>query len=277
MPVTQDGQEAGSSKRVEVEEEAEMSETEEMSDDSEYQPSSDVEESDSGTEDSSSESEDGSEFETKRQIDILKRKRKAQLEKQAKKQKIDVKKVVFKPESAKPTKPTQKPIVKPQKPAKKVVSKEKKKPEPENQKSVEKTSEKDDKTPMEGEETEHGKVDNEEDGKKSKKREPPVFNDKNVDYNLFNDAPENVMARKIKISNTVLVTCKMIDAITGGANAGLSYDYAALTFMRKIQNQKAFEFNLPLSLTPNIIEALKLIMKDNPKFFKKHMPAYSAD
>ena len=58
--------------------------------------------------------------------------------------------------------------------------------------------------------------------------------------------------------------------IAGGGAGGLSYDYAALTFLRKIQNQKAFEFNLPLSLAPNIIEALKLIMKDNPKFFKKH-------
>ena len=263
MPISEDVKASSSSKRREEEEE-EVSETEEMSEDDEYVPSSDSEDTHGGSEESESESEGGSDFEeAKRQDVVLKRKRKAQVQKEVKKIKVDDKRMK-KPMATPKSKPTKE--VKHKKTPKKVSFDESKSDVVKTKPESEKKKDDEEKTAgPEGEEI--------EDPKKSKKKEPPVFNDKNLDYNLFNDAPENVVPKKIKISNTVLVTCKMIDAITGGASGGLSYDYAALTFLRKIQNQKAFEFNLPLSLAPNIIEALKLIMKDNPKFFKKHLPA----
>ena len=260
----EDGKAERASKRVEAEEE--MSEgAEAMSEDEDYQPSS-AEESDSGSENSGNESESGAselEEDAKRHADILKKKRKALKNTMAsKKQKLDDKKEK-KNSTPKPGKKIE------MKTTKAIV--EKKKPDAAHEKKEEKKKE--EKSPNEGEEGQFdpATLEKEEGTKKytSKKREAPIFNDKNIDYNLFTDAPENVMARKIKISNTVMVTCKMIDAIGSGAG-GLSYDYAALTFMRKIQNQKAFEFNLPLALAPNIIEALRYIMKDNPKFFKRH-------
>jgi len=259
----EDGKAERASKRVEAEEE--MSEgAEAMSEDEDYQPSS-AEESDSGSENSGNESESGAselEEDAKRHADVLKKKRKALKNKMAsKKQKLDGKK--------EKKNSTPKPDKKIEMKTKAIV--EKKKPDGAHEKKEEKKKE--EKSSNEGEEGQFdpATLEKEEGTKKytSKKREAPIFNDKNIDYNLFTDAPENVMARKIKISNTVMVTCKMIDAIGGGAG-GLSYDYAALTFMRKIQNQKAFEFNLPLALAPNIIEALRYIMKDNPKFFKRH-------
>lgn len=103
---------------------------------------------------------------------------------------------------------------------------------------------------------------------KKKGREGPVFNDKNLDYNLFNNDPDNVVAKKIKISQNVIVQCSMVDGSEKGRNAAFQ-DYAALSFLRKTKDEKAFEFNLPLGLAPNIIEALKLIIQDNPKFFHK--------
>jgi hypothetical protein len=239
--------------------EEEVSEDEEtMSEGDNSDEESDYEVSD-GSDDIKTDSESGTDVEEarKRDAELLKRKRKSvQRNEAAKKAKIAAAKAAkSKPSTSKTSKG---------KTSSKVVVEKTKAAEPE----VEKPKEGDDK----GEENQFDQSQLEkedEGGKKSKKKEAPVFNDKNVDYNLFNDAPENVMARKIKISNTVMVTCKMIDAISGGAS-GLSYDYAALTFVRKIQNAKAFEFNLPLTLVPSIIEALKLIVKDNPKFFKKH-------
>jgi hypothetical protein len=105
-----------------------------------------------------------------------------------------------------------------------------------------------------------------------KKREGPVFNDKNLDYNLYCNDPDNVVSKKIKISNNVIMTCRMIDGSEGRKTAAAySYDYAALSFLRKTKDEKAFEFNLPLNLAPNIIEAIKLIINDNPKFFQKYL------
>jgi hypothetical protein len=103
---------------------------------------------------------------------------------------------------------------------------------------------------------------------KKRGRDAPVFNDKNLDYNLFNNDPDNVVAKKIKISQNVIVQCSMVDGSEKGRNAAFQ-DYAALSFLRKTKDEKAFEFNLPLGLAPNIIEALKLIIQDNPKFFHK--------
>lgn len=99
-----------------------------------------------------------------------------------------------------------------------------------------------------------------------KKKETPIFNDKNVDFDLFNSSPSNVVSRKIKVSNNLMVTCRMIDQTEG--KSSLTYDYAALTIQRKTANEKMFEFIIPLSLTPRIIEAMKIIVDENKKFFK---------
>lgn len=101
----------------------------------------------------------------------------------------------------------------------------------------------------------------------SAKREAIRFNDKNVDCNLYENDPCNVIRKTIKISGSVLLTCRNIDASEGKS---LGYDYAALTFQRKTKNGNVFEFALPLGTLPNIITGLKLIMKENPKFFHKY-------
>lgn len=102
------------------------------------------------------------------------------------------------------------------------------------------------------------------------------FNDKHVDYNLYNEAPEHIKNLKIKISSNVIMLCRMIEA-TGNTSQGLTYDYAALSFVRQSKNGKAYEFNLPLNLAPSILKGITFIIKQNPKFFDKHLNVTDLD
>lgn len=102
--------------------------------------------------------------------------------------------------------------------------------------------------------------------KKNWKKEPMMFDDHNVDHNLFNSAPENVVNKRIKISSNIIVTCKMVENNDG---KNMAYEYAALTIQRKTKDGTMFEFVLPLSITMSMTEALQIIMKENPKYFRK--------
>lgn len=116
---------------------------------------------------------------------------------------------------------------------------------------------------------------NDRDGKKEKK--VVVYNDKNVDFNLYNEAPEHIKNVKIKISSNILLMCRMIEA-GGSSSKGLSYDYAAMSFVRNSKDGKnPFEFNLPLSLAPNILKGIQLLVKNNPKFFEKQLQTVNVD
>jgi hypothetical protein len=96
------------------------------------------------------------------------------------------------------------------------------------------------------------------------------YNDKNVDFNLYNEAPEHIKNVKIKISSNVVMICRMIEA-TGNTSQGLTYDYAALSFVRQSKNGRAYEFNLPLNLAPSITKGINLMIKENTKFFAKQI------
>ncbi len=74
----------------------------------------------------------------------------------------------------------------------------------------------------------------------------------------------------LAIEVAIMTASRMIEANEGRKTNTMSYsDYAALSFVRKMRDDRAFEFNLPLNLAPAIIEGLQLIMNDNPRFFKK--------
>lgn len=106
----------------------------------------------------------------------------------------------------------------------------------------------------------------EKETKGGKKKELPIFNDKNVDVDLFHSSPNNVVARKIKVSSNMMVTCRMIDQAESKGN--ISYDYAAMTLQRETANKRMFEFVMPLGLAPRIITAMQIIIEENKKFFK---------
>lgn len=102
------------------------------------------------------------------------------------------------------------------------------------------------------------------------------YNDKNVDFNLYNEAPEHIKNVKIKISSNVVMLCRMIEA-TGNTSQGLTYDYAAISFVRQSKNGKAYEFNLPLNLAPSIQKGISLLIKSNPKFFESKVTLVQHD
>jgi hypothetical protein len=102
------------------------------------------------------------------------------------------------------------------------------------------------------------------------------YNDKNVDFNLYNEAPEHIKNVKIKISSNVVMICRMIEA-TGNTSQGLTYDYAALSFVRQSKNGRAYEFNLPLTLAPSITKGINLMIRENTKFFSKHIQKINVD
>ena len=54
-------------------------------------------------------------------------------------------------------------------------------------------------------------------------------------------------------------------------NKGLNYDMAVMAFCRKTRANKSFEFNLPMSMAPNIKEAMELIIEKNKNFYAKRL------
>lgn len=95
------------------------------------------------------------------------------------------------------------------------------------------------------------------------KRQYPVFPEKNVDYNFVSNSTQNVVVRSCQIATNIILQCKNIEINQNGQ----CYDYASLTFSRKTKNGKSFEYNIPLSLAPVLIQAVEQIIKDNAKFF----------
>ena len=108
----------------------------------------------------------------------------------------------------------------------------------------------------------------EKEKKKTKKIEKD-WNTKNADFNLHNEAPENITQLKIIVSSSVMVITKMLEATPD--NKGLNYDMAVMAFCRKTRANKSFEFNLPMSMAPNIKEAMELIIEKNKNFYAKRL------
>lgn len=98
---------------------------------------------------------------------------------------------------------------------------------------------------------------------KAEKKET-LFDVSDVDYNLYTAAPQNIVEKKIMLGNNLLVLSKMMEA---AGDKGQTYEYAAISFQRKLKSQKAYTFNIPLNLAPTLIRALELIMSDNKTYF----------
>ena len=78
--------------------------------------------------------------------------------------------------------------------------------------------------------------------------------------------PHNVVCRKVKINNNLIMACKMIE---GGAGKAFNYNFPALVFQKRATKTGAmYEFNVPLDLTPRIVNGCEILMKENPKLFK---------
>lgn len=90
------------------------------------------------------------------------------------------------------------------------------------------------------------------------------FNTANCDKNFYAGTTTNVVTRRVQLNNNNILACQVQEAEVKGGSA---YEYAALSFIRKNKDGSAFEFNLPLSLVPQIMEGLTYIVNENKKFF----------
>lgn len=93
-----------------------------------------------------------------------------------------------------------------------------------------------------------------------------LWNEANCDVDLDDHAASNVHFRKIKISNNLIISCKMISHLE---NKNLHSDYAALVFSRKTNKDKMFNFMVDMRVTERLIKALQIIIDQNPVFFNK--------
>jgi len=108
-----------------------------------------------------------------------------------------------------------------------------------------------------------------EEEKKGGNRESIFFSDGNIDLDLYHSSPANVVQRKARIAQNLIVTCRHVDQYETAKRSGMvGYNYPALTFVRKTgKDKKDFEFSVNLSYAPAIIEAIEFLIKENPKFF----------
>jgi len=97
------------------------------------------------------------------------------------------------------------------------------------------------------------------------RRKIALFNDHNVDVNLHNEAPQNIKIKKIKISQSLIVLCQMIEGVDMKGN--FNNDFAAMTFQKKMKDGKAYEFSIPLALAPTLQNAAQIMIDANPQFF----------
>lgn len=111
------------------------------------------------------------------------------------------------------------------------------------------------------------KIVKKEKGDKDKDKAVLLYNDKNVAVNFFDEAPENIVQLKCKMSSNLMLVCKTVETV-GDSKSG-TYDYAALGIVRRQRNGAAFEFNMPLQITPILVKACQYIMKENEKFFSR--------
>lgn len=106
---------------------------------------------------------------------------------------------------------------------------------------------------------------NEKNGGK-KKSELRDWNPAKCDFDLFAESPTNILTRSCKITNNLILSCKMINQ---NEVKGLQSDFPALVFSRKTTGDKVFEFTVDLKLTDRLIQAMRYIIQENPTFFGK--------
>lgn len=97
------------------------------------------------------------------------------------------------------------------------------------------------------------------------KKKAIMFNEEDVHINLYHEAPQNIQIKKIKLSQSLLVLCQMIEGVEMKGN--YNNDFAAITFHKKMRDGKAFEFSIPLNLAPIVQTAMQHIIDANPQFF----------
>lgn len=101
--------------------------------------------------------------------------------------------------------------------------------------------------------------------KASGKKEPKLFNDKNIDIDLYDSDPDKIVVKKIRLNKSVILSCKTIETVN---QTGAKLDWAAVILEKRMKGDLCYDFNMSLALVPVLIEGLKKIVQANPKYFQ---------
>ena len=89
--------------------------------------------------------------------------------------------------------------------------------------------------------------------RKNGKKEPDNFDESNLSIDLTSN---DFVKKKIKLSDNFLVESRVVAYVEGGRK----YSYPAIVFAKRMRDtNKAFDFNIPLSIAPKLIKALTMI------------------
>ena len=99
---------------------------------------------------------------------------------------------------------------------------------------------------------------------KKKKRVAEMFDDSNVKIDMSN---ENIKPQKIKLTSNLLIECRNIVVDEPGKK---KFAYPGIVFIRKMKDDKCFEFNIPLAIASRVISAIEIMMNDKNSLKNKN-------
>lgn len=98
---------------------------------------------------------------------------------------------------------------------------------------------------------------------KKKKRTAEMFDDSNIKIDMSND---NIKPQKIKLTSNLLIECRTIVVDEPDKR---KFSYPGIVFIRKIKDDKCFEFNIPLAIANRVINAIEIMVNDRNSLKKK--------
>jgi hypothetical protein len=95
-----------------------------------------------------------------------------------------------------------------------------------------------------------------------------VYDDANMDKCYYSKPVLNIEVKKMGLSPTLMVMCHVLD--TSETKMPITSDFAALTFLKKMKEEKVFNFSIPFTLVPALQDALNTMVEANRPFFNEH-------
>jgi hypothetical protein len=92
-----------------------------------------------------------------------------------------------------------------------------------------------------------------------------VYDDTNMDKCYYPKPDLNIEVKKMGLSPTLMVMCHVLD--TSETKMPITSDFAALTFLKKMKEEKVFNFSIPFALVPALQDALGTMVGANKQFF----------
>ena len=93
-----------------------------------------------------------------------------------------------------------------------------------------------------------------------KRKISEIFDESDICLDL---STQKIKIQKIKISNNLLLESKYITVPPDEEGNSKTYEYPAIVFVRKMKNNKMFDFNIPFSLGKKVQDGLNVLMAEN--------------